>query len=146
MSITKKINFISRAFYISALSLITLLILPVIAGAGETPFTQAQYIAETSQSNPYQALVYVLAVITGLSIIGMGYLYNQQANNLKEQFIILRDVSTNVGNLSNKIENSNQMLEKNQEILEKSLETVNNKLGNKPCLLDGDFLKDLIKK
>jgi len=138
MAIKTKLTYLSRIFIISSLSLLFLTLVPVFAGIGETPYTQAQYIAQTSQSNPYQTLVYVLALTTGLSIVGMGYLYNQQTNNLKEQFSILRGVSDNMADLTNKIENSNKTIEK-------SLDIVNVKLADKPCLLNSDIMKDLLK-
>ena len=144
MSITKKINYVSRTFYISALSLLFTIITPYIACAGETPYTQAQMISQISYNNPYQALVYILSLITGLSILAMAYLYNQQSNNLKEQFVILKNVSDNMGVLSNKIQNSHEILEKNQEILEKGLDTVHTKLSDKPCLLNSDLMRDIL--
>ena len=88
MSYKTKISTISRLFYISALALLFTILTPYMVVANETPFTQAQYISQTAQSNPYQALVYVLSTITGISLIAMGYVYNQQTTNIKEQSIL----------------------------------------------------------
>jgi hypothetical protein len=139
MSYQAKINTISRVFYISGLSLLLTIITPFIAYSNELPFKQAEMVTQMSQSNPYQALVYILTVITGLSILAMGYLYNPNMHAVKEQFVILKDVSQNLNKLSDKIENSNKTIEK-------SLDVVNTKLNDKPCLLDSDLLKDLLKR
>jgi len=146
MSLQKRINYVSRVFYVSSIALLFTILTPFFAVADQAPFQQAELVAQMSQSNPYQALVYILSVITGLSIVAMCYLYHQQQNNLKEQFTILKNVSDNINTLSNKIENSQVMLEKNQEIIAKSIDVVDKKLGEKPCLLNSDLMKDLIKR
>lgn len=99
----------------------------------------AQYIAKMSESNPYQALVYTMGVFCVVCIGALGYVYNQNLSQVKDQYTILKSLSDNIATQAT-------ANERNQETIQKALDTVNNKMADKPCLLDSDILKDLLKK
>ena len=109
---------------------------PVTVGA--IGLDTADHIAQISESNPYQSLVYALGSMCVVCVGALGYVYNQNQNSVKEQYTILKSLSDNMAV-------QNIAISKNQEIIEKSLDVVNDKLGSKPCLLDSNLISDLIK-
>lgn len=130
-------KFIKRTTFLSFLFFLILTLTPAIcSGIG---LQDAEYISKISESNPYQSLVYALGAMCVVSVTALGYVYNQNINSVKEQYGILKSLSDNIAT-------QNITIQKNQDILEKSIDVVNDKLGQKPCLLDSDILKDLLKK
>jgi hypothetical protein len=121
---------------ISFLAFFFLLVAPFIANA--VGLDQATQIAKISESNPYQALTFVLALVCVGCCSALAYVYNQNLSQVKEQYLILDKLSDNISTQTN-------VIARNQEILEKTLNNVDNKLGNKPCLLDSPLLIDIIK-
>jgi hypothetical protein len=112
---------------------LTVIFTPLFAQA--SGLETASNIAKISESNPYQALVWALGSMCVVCMSGMAYVYNQNINNIKQQFEVLEDLSTN-------IDRQTEAINKSHEVLKDSVDKIN----DRPCMFGSDIIKDLIKK